>query len=161
MDAIRSRPYLWRLLFWLMRFWPPFFGARIRVHFCSKDLSRLEVRMPLNWINTNFVGVHFGGSLYAMTDPFYMLLLLFRLGPQYVVWDKAAEVRFRKPGRSTVRAVFELSEARLSEIKAQVAAAPEQKCDVHFKVRVEHLDGELVAEVDKTVYIKLKPARGA
>lgn len=114
--------------------------------------------MPLNLLNTNFVGVHFGGSLYAMVDPFYVLILLYRLGPQYVVWDKAACIRFKRPGRGWVRAVMEISEERLREIRSQVDTSPHQKCDVDFSLRIEHVggehDGELVAEVDKTVYIK-------
>ncbi|HVP64109.1 MAG TPA: DUF4442 domain-containing protein, partial [candidate division Zixibacteria bacterium] len=102
-----------RRLLRFINFWPPFLGAGIRLRRLSPDFREADVEMHQRFWNTNYVGVHFGGSLCAMADPFYMLLLMENLGREYIVWDKAASVRFRKPGRGTVRAEFRLSEAEI------------------------------------------------
>ncbi|RMD74179.1 MAG: DUF4442 domain-containing protein, partial [Bacteroidetes bacterium] len=99
-----------RWLKWGLNLYPPFLGAGIRVRTISADYRRAVVEMPLRWYNRNYVGTHFGGSLYSMTDPLYMLMLMNVLGPDYIVWDQAATIVFRRPGRSTVRAEFELTD---------------------------------------------------
>ena len=81
-----------------VNFWPPFLGAGIRVKHISPDMKFIEVQMKLRWWNANYVGTHFGGSLFAMTDAFYMLMLMANLGRDYIVWDKTASIRYRKPG---------------------------------------------------------------
>src|SRR5271168_3206280 len=96
--------------------WPPFLGAGIRVKHIALDMKTVEVEMRLNFWNANYVGTHFGGSLFAMTDPFYMLMLMANLGRDYVVWDKAAIIRNRKPGRGTVRAEFRLSDSQIDDV---------------------------------------------
>src|SRR5499433_1549122 len=103
----------------LLNCYPPFLGAGIRVPRVSEDLCTIEVRMPLHFWNRNYVGTHFGGSLYAMCDPFFMLMLMKTLGPNYLVWDKAASIRFKRPGRGTVRATFQMSQERVNEIRAE------------------------------------------
>ncbi|WP_226389134.1 DUF4442 domain-containing protein [Penaeicola halotolerans] len=138
----------------MMRWWPPFLGAGIRVISVDDQVRKVVVRMRLSWWNRNIVKVHFGGSLYAMTDPFYMLMLIHNLGKDYVIWDKAAEIRFLKPGKSTVFAEFFLTEERLSEIKMQVDELG--KKDVSFIVLVKADTGEVVAEVKKVIYIRRK-----
>jgi Domain of unknown function (DUF4442) len=80
--------------------WPPFLGAGIRVIRIAPDMKAVDVEMKLRWWNANYVGTHFGGSLYAMTDPFYMLMLMANLGCDYIVWDKAGSIRYRRPGRA-------------------------------------------------------------
>src|SRR5262249_42185897 len=102
----------------LLRFYPPFLGAGIRISHVSEDMRTIEVRMPLHFWNRNYVGTHFGGSLYAMCDPFFMLILINHLGPDYVVWDKSAAIRFKKPGSGTMKAVFHVPPERIEEIRA-------------------------------------------
>ena len=136
----------------LIRAYPPFLGAGIRAEFVSDDLRRVVIRLPLTPLNRNYVGVHFGGSLFAMTDPFYMLMLIENLGPDYVVWDKQSTIRFRRPGIGTVRAVFELDEALLDRIRA--TAEVEERQDVPFHVEVCDEDGEIIAEIDKIVQVR-------
>src|SRR6266508_3226810 len=96
------------LLLQFINLWPPILGAGIRVHWLDPELRTVDVTMKLRCWNRNFVGTHYGGSLYSMVDPFYMLMLIQNLGSEYIVWDKAATIRFRKPGRGTVRAKFRL-----------------------------------------------------
>jgi hypothetical protein len=93
------------LLKW-MSYWPPFFGAGIRIREISDDFTYVRVEMKLRFWNRNYVGTHFGGSLYSMVDPFYMLMLIENLGRDYIVWDKSASIRFLKPGRGRVSAEF-------------------------------------------------------
>ncbi|WP_348240556.1 DUF4442 domain-containing protein, partial [Salmonella enterica] len=74
-----------------------------------------------------YVGTQFGGSIYAMTDPFYMLMLMNNLGPDYIVWDKAASIRFRKPGRTDLFATFEITDAELNNVRLRLET--EEKLD--------------------------------
>ncbi|MGD0987027.1 MAG: DUF4442 domain-containing protein [Candidatus Sulfotelmatobacter sp.] len=100
--------------------WPPFLGAGIRVIHIATDMKAVDVEMKLRWWNANYVGTQFGGSLFAMTDAFYMLMLMANLGGDYIVWDKAASIRYRKPGKGTVRAEFRLSESQIDDIREKL-----------------------------------------
>jgi hypothetical protein len=138
----------------LLRFWPPYLGAGIRVTKTNDDLTRVEVELKLRFWNKNYVGTQFGGSLYAMTDPFLMLMLMKNLGREYIVWDKAAAIRFRKPGKGHVFAKFELTQELIAQIRAR--ADTEAKVEPQFKVEITDSSGELIAEVDKTLYVRRK-----
>ena len=134
--------------------YPPYLGAGVRVTRMSDDFHDVEVEMPLRFYNRNYVGTHFGGSLYSMVDPFYMLMLMNILGPDYIVWDKAASIRFKKPGKGVMKASFHLSEEKISEIRA--AADTQPKVEPQFQVIVKDAEGNVVAEVDKLLYVKKK-----
>jgi acyl-coenzyme A thioesterase PaaI-like protein len=144
---------------WWLRhigWWPPLLGTGIRVTRQDKDLRAVDVEMPLRRWNRNVMGVHFGGSLFAMTDPFYMAMLAPNLGREYVVWDKAASIRFKKPGVGTVRAEFRLTVERLDEIRAAVER--DGRYDARFLVEVKDAEGGVVAEVERVVYCASKKA---
>lgn len=136
----------------LLSFYPPYLGAGVRIAEVSSDFRYLRVEMPLRIYNQNYVGTHFGGSLYSMVDPFYMLMLLQNLGPGFVVWDKAASIDFKRPGRGVVWAEFELSEERLDEIRE--ATEEGDKVEPVFHVTVRDEDGGVVAEVKKRLYVR-------
>lgn len=142
---VRRRPGLFGL-------YAPFLGAGIRVQHVSPTLDRIRVRMPLRWWNQNLLGTHFGGSLYAMCDPFFPWMLMEQLGPGYVVWDKAAAIRFRRPGRGQVTAEFVVPPDRVAEIRA--AADAGRKVEPTFTAQVVDGKGEVVAEVDKLLYVR-------
>jgi acyl-coenzyme A thioesterase PaaI-like protein len=135
-----------------MNLYPPFLGAGIRVRRTGVDLQTFEVRMKLTFFNRNYVGTHFGGSLYAMCDPFFMLILIPALGPDYVVWDKEATIRFRRPGRGTVRATFHIPQERLDEIRR--AADADGKVEPVLRAEVVGMNGEVVAEVEKILHVR-------
>ncbi|UTH72768.1 DUF4442 domain-containing protein [Chromobacterium sp. IIBBL 290-4] len=141
----------------LFNLWPPFLGASIRVHKLSPDFRQAEVRLKLGLGNRNYVGVHFGGSLYAMTDPFYMLMLLRQLGNDYYVWDKTGRIDYIKPGRGTVRALFDLDDGLLEDIRQRTAGG--EKYLPEMTVQIRDGDNELVALVHKTLYVKRKPEK--
>jgi acyl-coenzyme A thioesterase PaaI-like protein len=135
--------------------YPPLLGAGIKVTRISPDYREVDVEMKLRYWNANYVGTHYGGSLYSMCDPFYMLMLIQNLGPNYIVWDKAASIRFRKPGRGTVKAQFRLAAEVIEEVRR--AADTQAKHEPVFTVEVKDETGEIVAEVQKTIYVKKKP----
>jgi acyl-coenzyme A thioesterase PaaI-like protein len=149
-SATTKRKKLQRLL----TYYPPFLGAGIRVKRVSDDLRTVEVHLPLRFWNRNYVGTHFGGSLYAMCDPFFMLILINNLGTDYIVWDKSATIRFKKPGKGTVKAVFHISQERIEEIRAQ--ADTQGKVEPLFQVQVTDQQGNVVAEIDKLLYVRRK-----
>jgi hypothetical protein len=134
--------------------YPPFLGASVRVTHISEDFREVEVEMPLRFYNRNYFGTHFGGSLYSMCDPFYVIMLANILGPEYIVWDKAATIRFKKPGKGVMKASFHLTEEKLAEIRADAEAQP--KVEPMFQVLVKDEEGDVIAEIDKLLYIKKK-----
>lgn len=134
--------------------WPPFLGMGIRVIRIAPDMKAIDVEMKLRWWNANYVGTHFGGSLFAMTDPFYMLMLMANLGREYIVWDKAASIRYRKPGKGTVRAEFRLSDAQIDDIREKLGTLP--KHEPVFKVEVKNEQGTVIAEVEKLLHVRKK-----
>lgn len=140
-----------------LNFWPPFLGAGIRVKRLQPDWKEIDVEMKLHRWNTNYVGTHYGGSLYSMTDPFLMLMLIENLGKDYIVWDKSASIHFRKPGRGTVSASFRLSEAHIQEIRD--ALTTEEKIERTFLVEVKDESGTTIAEVQKLLHVRRKDTR--
>src|SRR3546814_2161826 len=105
----------------VLNVWPPFLFAGIRVRTISDDYRHARVELRQRWYSRNFVGTHFGGSLFAMTDPFWMIMTMQALGDGYIVWDKAATIEFVKPGRGTVVAEFRLDDTVLEQIRAATA----------------------------------------
>ena len=138
---------------WL-NLWPPFLGAGIRVKRLQSDWKEIDVEMNLHFWNANFVGTHYGGSLYSMTDPFYMLMLIHNLGPGYIVWDKSASIRFRKPGKGRVVARFRLSDKQLEEIRRDLQTQP--KIEPVFLVEVTDESATVIAEVEKVLHVRKK-----
>jgi len=145
------------LMAYLWSKWAPYRGAGIKVKFISKDFRHVQVEMKLRWFNRNAVGTHFGGSLYAMTDPFYMMMLIQNLGRDFIIWDKAAAIDFKKPGRGTVRAEFKLSEAQIDEIRSKAKTQGKYIFDLPVSVLDEQ--NEVVAEVTKTLYVRDKASQ--
>jgi len=137
----------------LINIWPPMAGAGIHSRW-SADRKSVDVEMKLHFWNRNYVGTHYGGSLYSMADPFYMLMLMNNLGAGYIVWDKAATIRFRKPGKGRVRAEFRLTDAQLDNIREQLQTLP--KYEPTFTVEVKDDAGEVVAVVEKVLHIRKK-----
>lgn len=136
-----------------MNFWPPFFFAGIKVARISDDWREADVELRQGRLNMNYVGTHFGGSLFAMTDPFYMIMLSNILGRDHVVWDKASSIEFLRPGRGTVKAQMHITDAMLDEIRANTMNDGDRFTPV-WPVEIRDAGGELVARVHKTMYIR-------
>lgn len=141
----------------LMNIWSPFRGPGIVVTHLADDWRSARVELRQRLLNRNYVGTHFGGSLFSMTDPFYMLMLLRNLGSDYLVWDKDSSIEYLAPGRGTVAAEFALDEATLARIRDDAAGgAPVYP---EFVVEIRDRKTEVVARVRKKLYVRLKPAR--
>ncbi|CAN2182612.1 Protein of unknown function DUF4442 [Candidatus Nanopelagicaceae bacterium] len=138
----------------MLNFWPPFFFSGISVLEISKDFRHTKVRLKKKALTSNYVGTLFGGSLFAMTDPFYMVMILKNLGKDYIVWDKRSEIEYVSPGKSTVYAEFHLWDKDLDDIREQVAS--EGKYLKWFEVDIKSADGTVVAIVKKQIYIRKK-----
>jgi len=145
-----------RLLRLLLNLYPPYLGAGIRVVRIGADWRELDVEMKLRWYNRNAVGTQFGGSLYAMVDPHLMLLLMQLLGRDYVVWDQAAAITFRRPGTGTVSARLALDDGVLETIRRATDGG--QAYRPEFEVAIVDADGGTVATVTKSLYVRRRAA---
>jgi acyl-coenzyme A thioesterase PaaI-like protein len=151
----RRRPATPKSTLRLINWWPPYLFSGVRVLEIADDWSSARVRLRLHRFNRNYVGTHVGGSLFAMSDPFWMLLVMNTLGPEYMVWDKAAEIDFVSPGKGDVFADFKLTEDRLEDIRKVTAEGG--KALVWFENDVLAADGAVVAKVRKQLYVRRKP----
>lgn len=140
-----------------LNLYPPFLGAGVRIQRISEDFREVDVAMGLNWFNRNYVGTQFGGSLYTMTDPFYMLMLMQCLGRDYIVWDQAASIEFVSPGKGRVWARFRLAEEEVQRLRAEAeSGAPLRPV---YQVEVRDEEDNLVARVQKTLYVRKKKSK--
>lgn len=134
--------------------YPPYVGAGVRVEEVNFEQGRARVAMPLRWYNKNIMGVQFGGSLYSMCDPFFMLLLMQKLGDDYVVWDKAAHIDFVKVGVGAVYATFCVDDEEIAAIKA--LAKDGEAVFRSYSLDITDKHGEVIAQVQKTLYVRKK-----
>ena len=155
-----SQGYFWRLAFGprgvrlLMNLWPPFRGMGVKVREIAPDFRRVRVELRMRLLNRNYVGTHFGGSMFAMADPFYMIMMMQNLGRDYIVWDKAGAVRFLKPGKGTLTADFEVTQAMVDEAIERTREGA--KFEPTYAVDLKDGEGTVVATVEKTLYIRKK-----
>lgn len=137
---------------WGFNLFPAYRGTGARITYIAADWREVRVRLPLSWRTRNYVGTIFGGSLYGAVDPLYMIMLIRLLGPGYTVWDKAATIRFRKPGRSTLFARFLLGEDEIREIRRLLEGG--SPVDRIYTVDLADAAGVVHATVEKTVYLR-------
>jgi len=136
----------------MLNLWPCYRGTGGRVTFIASDWRQANVRLKLGIRTRNYVGTIFGGSLYGAIDPIYMLMLIKILGPTYVVWDKAATIRFKKPGRGALEAQFLVTEEEIATIRE--LSSQGKSIDRVYPVEFKDRDGQVVASVEKTIYIR-------
>ena len=134
--------------------WPPFVGAGIRVKYIAADFTEAIVALNLHWYNINYVKTHFGGSLYAMTDPFYMLMLMHLLGKDYIIWDKNGSIDYISPARGTVTAHFRIDDKQVAEIKERTIAG--EAFLPEYTVDINNEQGDVIAKVTKRLHIRRK-----
>jgi hypothetical protein len=146
-----SESWSTRLERWKFNLFPAYRGTGGRVTYIRRDWSEVRIAVPLSWRTRNYVGTIYGGSLYGAVDPVYMLMLMKSLGPAYVVWDKAATIRFRRPGRSRLTATFLLSPDVVAGIREELTRAP--KLDRVFVLDLVDRDGVVHAVVEKTIHV--------
>ncbi|RPI33168.1 MAG: DUF4442 domain-containing protein [Chloroflexota bacterium] len=151
-----SKPESWRtrLMRWYFNVFPAYRGSGAWVTSIAGDWSEVRIRLPLNWNTRNYVGTIFGGSMYSAVDPMFMIMLIKRLGPGYIVWDKAASIQFKRPGRETLYAVFKIAEGDIEAIRATLETQP--KIDCVYTVDLVDSRGVPHATVEKTINIRKK-----
>jgi len=141
----------------LLNLYPPYLGAGIKVENISQNWNEIRVSMAVRWYNRNAVGTHFGGSIYSMIDPHIMLILMKRLGSDYWIWDKSADIDFIKATKKKITAHIFISDEEIEKIKA--LASTGQKQLPQFTVDITDSDQTLIARVNKVIYIKKKSAQ--
>ncbi|HWP37863.1 MAG TPA: DUF4442 domain-containing protein [Gemmatimonadales bacterium] len=154
-------PESWRTRFarWYFNCFPAFRGSGGRISHIAGDWSEIHVRVPLSWRTRNYVGTIYGGSMYGAVDPVYMIMLIKLLGPGYEVWDKAATIRFRRPGRSALHARFVVTPSTVADIRA--ALQREEKLERTFVVELTDARGDVHAVVEKVLHIRRRPSAGS
>ena len=141
-----------QVLRWVFNLWPTFRFAGVRVRAIANDFTAATVELRLGLLNRNYVGTAFGGTLYAMTDPFYMLMMMRQLGAGYVVWDRAGAVRYLKPGKGVITANFVLPAEEVARVRGLLGESG--KLDQTYTVDLRDAVGQLIAQVEKTLYIR-------
>jgi len=148
-ESFKSRRFRW-----LFNFFPAYRGTGGRVAYIADDFREVRVRLPLSWRTKNYVGTIYGGSIYGAIDPIYMLMLIHILGPGYVIWDKAAKIRFKRPGKDTLYCDFRVSQEEIDEIKR--LAETEKSIDRIYELELKDKAGVVHALIEKTLYIAKK-----
>ncbi|MBC7901015.1 MAG: DUF4442 domain-containing protein [Saprospiraceae bacterium] len=151
-ESLKSRMFRWKF-----NLFPAYRGSGGRVTYISDDFMDVRVKIPLNWRTRNYVGTIYGGSMYSAVDPIYMLMLIGILGSEYIVWDKAAKIRFRKPGKDTLFVKFELTADEIIEIKR--LAETERSVDRIYNLELKDKAGAVHAVIEKTLYIAKKGSK--
>jgi len=151
MEWMFKRAWMMRLL---LNLWPPLFFSRIKLICLSTDFKKARVRLSLSIWNQNAVGTHFGGSIFAMTDPFYMLMLMHHLRKDHYVWDKYSDIDFIKPGKGKIYADFFLTDDVIENIKENTKNG--EKYLPSFCIDIKDENDEIIAKVNKTLYVRKK-----
>jgi len=138
----------------MLNLYPPYIGAGIRIKSISDDWKTMLVAMKLRWYNRNAVGSHFGGSLYSMIDPHLMLMLMQLLGKEYIIWDQSAKIDYISAAKSEVYAKIVLQDGDIELIKRETSNGA--KYLPVFEIMITDGEGELIAKVQKTLYIRKK-----
>ena len=136
----------------LINYWPPFFFSGIRATKIQPDFSAVEVRLKLRWSNRTLLGAQYGGNLYAMTDAWYGMMIMYRLGKGYQVWDQRASIDFIAPARTDVYATFRLDDNAVESIRERTSTG--EKFLPEFEVEVVDTNNVVVARISKTVYVR-------
>lgn len=148
-----------RMMRWKFNFFPAYRGTGARVTYIAGDFREVRIKLPLNWRTRNYVGTIYGGSMYGAVDPIYMVMLIKLLGRDYIVWDKAALIRFKKPGRATLYARITMDDGELETIQSLLERQP--KVDRIYQLQLTDRDGVVHAEVEKTVHIRRRDIASA
>jgi hypothetical protein len=151
-ESFKSRRFRWGF-----NLFPAYRGSGGKVTYIADDFRDVKVKIPLSWRTRNYVGTIYGGSMYGAIDPIYMLMLIKILGPGYIVWDKAAKIRFKKPGKNTLYADFRLTDEEVDEIKRLADTA--KSVDRIYDLELKDKNGTVHAVIEKTLYIAKKGSK--
>ena len=137
---------------WAFNLFPCFLGTGGRITYISGDLHYARIAVPLNWRTRNYVGTIFGGSMFGAVDPIYLVMFMKLLGPDYVIWDKAASIQYKKPGRSKLHAEFAIDDAELVAIRQALERA--ESVDRTYRIDLTDREGTISASIEKTLHFR-------
>lgn len=140
----------------IFNLWPMYRSTGGRVIKVTDDFKYVKIKLPLTLRTRNYVGTLYGGHMYSCVDGIFMVQLINILGKDYVVWDKAASIRFRRPGNQTLYAEFVIQDAFIEQVKAELAEHGERDYTLH--VNLVDKEGKVYAEVEKLLYFATKEA---
>ena len=143
-----------KLARWSFNLFPAYRGMGARITYISSDWKEVKIKLPLNWRTRNYVGTIYGGSMYGAVDPIYMIMWIKILGKNYIVWDKAATIRFKKPGTKTLYGHFKLENSEIEDV--QNLLRTEKSLDRNYQLQLKDAEGLVYAEIDKVIYLKKK-----
>lgn len=138
----------------LLNIYGPYFGAGVKVEHISSDWKQIRVSMKLRWYNRNIFGIHFGGSLYSMADPHFVIMLMNLLGSNYLVLDKSATINFLRPAKGKVFATFEITDDELEIIRLQTDK--KRKSLPEFTTTIVDENQRTIARIYKVLYVRKK-----
>lgn len=141
-----------RLLRLAFNFYPCYRRTGARVTYVARDYSEVHIKLPLNWRTRGYWGTMFGGSMYGAIDPVLLVMLARRLGPDYIVWDKAATIDFRRPGRETLFARFRVGDGEIAELRRALAQEP--KLERSYELELTDAAGIVHAAFTKTLHFR-------
>ena len=123
-----------------------------RITHATDDLLEIRMKLPINWKNRNYVNTIFGGSMFSSVDPIPMVQLMNILGKDYVVWDKSAQIDFKRPAKVDLYATFSYSPEEIAEIKNRVAN--DHEIEITKETRLMDREGEKeYCRVKKQIYV--------
>ena len=134
---------------------PMYRRTSAKVVYISEDFLKIQIKLPFSYKNANYVNTIFGGSMFSAVDPFPMTQLMNLIGDQYVVWDKSAEIFFRRPAKEDLFADFIYTNEEIDEIKKKTQEQDE--FEIIKSTKLTNKDKSIVyCEVRKRVYIANK-----
>jgi hypothetical protein len=133
--------------------WSPMYRrSTAKITTVSNDLLDITIKLPISYKNKNYVNSIFGGSMFAAVDPIPMIQLMHLIGDEFVVWDKAAEIFFKRPAKENLYADFNFTSSEIQSIKESVAAHKE--FEIIKTTTLTNIDRNIIyCEVKKTIYI--------
>lgn len=134
---------------------PMYRRSTARITSVSKDLLEVKIKLPISYKNRNYMNTIFGGSMFAAVDPIPMVQLINLIGDDYVVWDKSAEIYFKRPAKENLYATFQYTLAELEEIKQKVDAQKEIEI-IKTTFLTNREENVVYCEVHKNIYIASK-----
>ncbi|MET0811502.1 MAG: DUF4442 domain-containing protein [Microbacterium sp.] len=137
-----------------MSLWAPNLWSGIRIRRFADDWTSATVELHVNLITRNYVKTAFGGSMSAMTDPYFFMLVMHQLGRDYVVWDTRGEIEFLKPGRGVLTARFSVTPEKAQELRERARGGA--KVLEWFETEITDASGDTVARVRREVYVREK-----
>lgn len=131
---------------------PMYRRSTARIIYVSDDLKTVRIKIPISYKNKNYIGSIFGGSLFSAVDPIPMIQLMTIFKEEYIVWDKSAHIRFKRPAKENMYANFEFTTEEIEDIQKKVH---ENKEVEHSKTTlITNKTGDIVyCEVTKLIYI--------